>query len=219
MAYALADDLKGYLRIPLSQTDDDARMDNILEAVSKEIDHYCSRRFVVAGASPADKDRHLAKPYWHKRAREWRIDIPDLPTEGEDLEVLAWSEADQDWTTPVTLGAFPFRPFNSDLIIKPYTAVSLGGSSWPSVGYCGPRGSADGPRDQLLALGYFGWLVTPEQVIEATLLQSSRIFRRRDAIFGIVASPDGSSQSRLRQALDADVLLMLDGLIRYWAAR
>lgn len=219
MAYAEPADLRAYLRIPpTDQGFDDARAASILGAVSGEIDHVCSRTFTTpAFGPPEDRETYFALPYWHKRMREWRIDVPDLST--GSFEVFAY--AGSDWTMPIDFSAapYPFRPMNGAPTPKPWTALALAGTTWPSAGYAGPGGSYGTPRDMLMVRAFFGWMTTPDRVVQATLIQSARLFRRRDAIFGIISSPDGSSQSRLKQAMDSDVLVLLDGLIRYWAAR
>jgi hypothetical protein len=38
-------------------------------------------------------------------------------------------------------------------------------------------------------------------------------------VFGIVAAPDGSAQTRLQDRMDPDAVLALRGLTKWWAAR
>jgi hypothetical protein len=58
--------------------------------------------------------------------------------------------------------------------------------------------------------GWFGWPQTPPAVVQATVLQASRLAQRRNAQFGVAPVPglDGSGM-RLLAKLDADVELLL----------
>jgi len=62
-------------------------------------------------------------------------------------------------------------------------------------------------------VGKFGWSTCPKPVKEASLLQSERIFKRKDAIFGVVGSAD-MGQAQVIPALDPDVKMFLRPYIR-----
>lgn len=60
----------------------------------------------------------------------------------------------------------------------------------------------------------WGWSAVPETIKEATLLQASRLFKRRDAPFGVAGSPELGSEMRLLAKVDPDVAVMLRKYVR-----
>lgn len=55
----------------------------------------------------------------------------------------------------------------------------------------------------------WGWPAVPATIAEATLLQASRLFKRRDAPFGVAGSPQSGGEMRLLERLDPDVMVMV----------
>jgi hypothetical protein len=215
VSYADLAALKAYLRLDDADTTDDTELQRSLDSASREIDQLCSRTFTVAVAGlPADRGYHYDVPHWDKCAGAWVVEIPDLTEPGESgLEVFLWDGVSAFSTTPVTLGAHPFRPLNNAPTPYPWTQIVLPADSGYAYAY------GDAMASTVLVRADFGWAEVPAPVEEATLIQAARIHRRRDALFGIVNSPDGSSQTRLKAAMDPDVLILLDGLIKRWGAR
>ena len=74
-------------------------------------------------------------------------------------------------------------------------------------------------RQVLLALqGIFaGAAFAP--IVEACLILADRVFKRRDAVFGVTSSPDGSENTRLTNTVDVDAQVALRGFVKYWAAK
>lgn len=67
--------------------------------------------------------------------------------------------------------------------------------------------------------GLWGWTAVPPAVKTATLLQTSRLAKRRDSPFGIAGSPDqGGNEQRLLATLDPDLKTSLDAFRRNWWA-
>ena len=61
--------------------------------------------------------------------------------------------------------------------------------------------------------GIFGWPAPPPEVVEATLIQSARVWKRgREAPFGVVDINIEGAGVRLQSKLDPDVELLLRGL-------
>lgn len=59
--------------------------------------------------------------------------------------------------------------------------------------------------------GEFGWSAVPDVVKQACSIQASRLFKRKDAIFGVVGSADMGQQSVIPR-IDPDVKMLLMGL-------
>lgn len=65
----------------------------------------------------------------------------------------------------------------------------------------------------------WGWTVVPDTIEQATRLQATRFFKRRDAPFGVAGSPDSGSEMRLLERVDPDVKVMLKRYMRTAAPR
>ena len=63
--------------------------------------------------------------------------------------------------------------------------------------------------------GKFGWTAVPTLVKQACLVQTLRLFKRKDAPFGVSGSPELGSEVRLLAKLDPDVALLVSTLRRY----
>lgn len=61
-------------------------------------------------------------------------------------------------------------------------------------------------------------LVVPAGVRLACLMQASRWYKRRDAAFGVLGSPDMGNMTRLLSKLDPDVAVLLSGFKNNWGA-
>lgn len=66
--------------------------------------------------------------------------------------------------------------------------------------------------------GLWGWPSVPVSVKQATLLQATRFFKRRQSPFGIAGSPQDGSEMRLLERVDPDVAVMLRFYRRNWWA-
>ena len=57
-------------------------------------------------------------------------------------------------------------------------------------------------------VGKFGWCAVPDVIAEACLIQAQRLFKRRDAIFGVVGSAEMGQLVTIAK-LDPDVQMLL----------
>lgn len=185
MNYATIGDLK--TRIGITDTTDDTVLSAVLEAVSRSIDNYCHRTF---GRTAAATVRY----YTPKAADEVLIDDCVSLTE-------VATDADGDRTYEDTWAAtdYDLLPENAAADGWPYTSIATS----PDGDYSFPR-----VRKGLKLTGTWGWSSVPPPVKEACLIQAFRIFKRKDAPFGIAGSPE-MGQMRIGR-LDPDVLWLLD---------
>lgn len=209
-------EFKAYLRIPADDALDDAELQGALDSATSTINHLCSRTFDLAptGLDPAEVRYY--QPWYDRRRGRWVLPIDDLFT-STDLALSTWDTTDEDWTVTVPLAEVYLRPINGPDEGKPWTSVVLPASASFGGGF--NRWVGDDDSEFVKVTGRFGWTLVPAAVKQATLLQAARFFRRRDSTFGIVASPDGSENSRLLNTVDPDVHRMLKGYVKYWAAR
>jgi len=150
----------------------------------------------IAAASRAI-DRHcrrqfgvVAAPEARRYTVRWRgsylvADIDDLMT-----------------TTGLLVGGLvvaspEFLPLNAAAEGKPWTTLEVADSAVDDRG-----------RVEVTAL--WGWTTVPPSVVEACLLQASRVFARRGSPFGVAGSPADGSEIRLLAKVDPDVAVSLE---------
>lgn len=189
--YVTTAELKGYVRIPLADTDDDARIDLVAEAASRAVDHHCNRQF---GEQLATERFYTAE--WDKFRCRYVVHIDDT----EDAAPTV--ESDGDAVTD-----FSMRPVNAVANGRPFTRIVFDEGVTVSTDENAISVTAD-----------WGWSSVPDTIKTATLLQAARFFQRQSAPFGVAGSPDLGSELRLLQKVDVDVAVMLRSFVRWWGA-
>jgi hypothetical protein len=182
-AYTTEDDLATYLDIEDSQ--DDVVLGLAIEAASRAVDQECNRQFGQVEA--AEERIYTARPW--ASADTWLVDVDDFQN-ASGLEVTV------DGTTVAT---FTKEPRNAAQKGRPWTA--LGFSSASEVQPCS--------GDEVVVTAVWGWTSVPTAVVQATLLQASRLVSRRNAPFGVAGSPEAGSEMRLLAKVDPDVAVAL----------
>jgi len=179
--YATASDLKA--RLGISDTQDDAIISAVLTAVSREIDDWTGRRFYAASETRyfTATDSYLV----------WLDDVLSIS------ELATDDAGDRLYSTTVSSSDYDLEPYNAALDGKPYSRIRLINGSLPTCARA------------VKVTGSFGYAsTTPPVIKEACLIQSGRIFGRKNAPFGVVGAPD-IGQMMLRGQLDPDVKVML----------
>lgn len=197
--YASLAELKHALAPGITDSVDDAELELALSAASRAIDTYCGRQF-------GRLESAAARYYQSTSAGTAAVVIDDLM----DTTGLVVKTGSGDGTFPTTLtldSQVRLFPWNAAADGRPYIMlVGIGGTRWT-------RGERT-----VEVTARWGWSAVPAQVKQACLLQAARIFRRKDAPFGILGSPELGSEIRLLSSLDPDVAVLLGGLRRRWAA-
>ena len=189
--YTTLAELKSRLQVP--DSGEDASLEAVIAAVSRQIDDWTGRRFYAAS-----------------QTRYYTADGPDTLFVDDLLSVASLkTDEDGDRVYDVTWAAtdYDLEPANAPLESQPqpYTRVVTA----PSGRYAFPS-----IRRGIELVGSFGFAsATPPVVGEACLLQAGRIYNRRNNPFGIGGSPDIGTV-RLMAALDPDVKAMLAPLRR-----
>jgi uncharacterized phiE125 gp8 family phage protein len=191
--YVTAPDLKAYLRI--DDTVDDAQVALAITAASRAVDRHTNRQFGLAAA--AEERRYTAS--WDRRRCRWVVGIDDLMTV---TGLVVTTEAG-------TVDAYELQPGNAAAEGRPWTRLVVQPESAVI-----PTGIEDGVTVE----ARWGWTTVPVPVQQATLLQASRLFKRRDAPFGVAGSPELGSELRLLAKVDPDVAVVLGPYVRWWAA-
>lgn len=214
MSYADLAAFKAYLRIDDSV--DDVELQRALDAATSEITHLCSRDFTPPDPMDPLTDRYF-QPYYDTRNGAWVLPVDDIG-DLTGLTMSTWDETDLNWTVTVDPATLAWRPIGTPGVGTVSTSAIL-----PAGAYTGPRGftgwASNDNASYVKVMARFGWATIPEAIVEATLIQASRVFKRRDAPFGLVGAPDGSDNTRLLNKVDADVEVLIRGYVKYWAAR
>lgn len=183
--YATLEELKG--RLDIAFTDQDVNLEEMIEAASRQVDGWCSRSF----ASGVD-------------TRVLTADSHDLLILPDDLHTMTAIAVDRDGD----------RVFEADWELTdvdlqpqpgPYQVVrSRGRKSFPTHRYA----------VEITGDWGFGTDV-PAPIREATLLQAARLYKRKDAPFGIAGSAEHGQLETISR-VDPDVKELLLPYMRNW---
>lgn len=187
--YATPADLAAYLRIPDEDIQDEEQMVLALAGASRAVDRTCRRQFGALAAPAARVYTARVDPQLNRPV----VAIDDLM---DDTGLLI--EVGGEEVTGV-LG-----PANAPADGVPWTRIA---GPWPL-----------GVPDAVTVTALWGWTSVPDAVVQATLMQASRLLARRDSPYGVAGSPEAGSEIRLLARVDPDVAVLLRHYTRRWWA-
>jgi hypothetical protein len=183
--YATLSDVKASLR--LTDNIDDALLETAIESASRMIDGFTARTFSNAGTAV----RNFAA------TDEINLIIDDAITV---TEVASTDEVGGTYTIwDVT--DYQLEPINSrsDGLYMPFTGIrAVNDYLWPIVDY----------QALVRITGTWGFPAIPTAVKQATIIQSSRLYKRLDSPLGVAGFGDMGA-IRVSRFLDADVEQLL----------
>ena len=184
--YAGLDDLAAYLRVPAGDVADDPQMQVALTSASRQVDNETRRQFGQLDAAALRRYDAV----WRADRGRWVVPVDDLMST-TDLAVT---------TTDGAVDLYELEPVNAAADGRPWTRLVVDPDATNPP-------TATGPQVDVVAV--WGWSGFPAPVVQATLLQASRLLSRRDSPFGIAGSPEGGDVLRLLARVDADVAVLL----------
>lgn len=196
--YVTTADLAAYLRI--EDAVDDAQLALAITAASRAVDRHTNRQF----GSVTAQERFYTPRYDRRRCR-WVIEFDDLMSEADTDYQLQDSDGDDVGA----IDAYTLEPVNAAALGRPWERMVVK----PESTY-----TPTGIDHEAAFTAPWGWTAVPTAIEQATLLQASRLFTRRNAPFGIAGSPDSGSEMRLLARVDPDVAVTLGSYVRWWAA-
>lgn len=200
MAYATLSQLKDFIGIPDADTQDDDVLNMALDAASQQVERFCDRVFT------ADS---VATVRLYEVSKLGYVDVDPISTT-TDLVVKTDDNNDGTFETTWTLGTdFRLEPINASGNGEPWDRiVGLGTRTFPRLAY----------RPGVQVTAKFGWPgdTVPASVKQATLHQASRLFKRKDAPFGVAGSVEFGSEMRLLERMDPDAIALLVRYRRHW---
>lgn len=185
--YATASNLAAYARI--GDRADDVELALAVTAASRAIDRATNRQFGVV-ASPEARTYDTT---WDRRNSEYVVQVDDFQT----VTGLVITDANGDAVS------------NADITKYPRNAAAKG-RPWEyfTIATITPT---------VTVTATWGWTAVPATIELATLVQASRLAKRREAPFGVAGSPDLGSELRLLAKVDPDVEVMIGPYRRWWA--
>lgn len=201
MAYATLSELKVYVGIPTGDVVDDAVLTLALDAATAQVDAYCDRTF-TAESVVSTRD--------YQATETGLLDIEPISTT-TGLIVQTDDNNDGTFETTWTLGTdYRLEPINAAAHSLPWTRLVALGTRWfPRPKY----------RPGVRVTAKYGWPggTAPAPVKKATLILASKLFKRKDAPFGVAGTVEYGSELRIL-AGDQDAERLLKPYRRLWVA-
>jgi hypothetical protein len=186
-AYCTLNQVKASLRIPASDTVDDALLTLAINAASRDIDQATERQFFSASATRIYTPRD-----------SYITDIDDLVS----LTTLKTSTAaDGIFDTTWTATDYQLEPLNGIAggMAVPFDSIrAVGNFTYP----------ISGGEATVQVTGVFGFATVPVAIEQATVLLASRIFKRNDSPGGVMGFGDIGVVRVSRIDPDIDRLIM-----------
>lgn len=185
--YCTLSELKAALRI--TDSVDDALLERAVEAASRRIDGECSRRFYADATTSART---------YAAARTDLVPVDDISTL-TGLVVKIDDDADGTFETTLTVGAdYQIEPVNALAQGEPVNLLRSLDTGWPV---------ASNGRTLIEVTATWGWPSVPHAIREATVLLSSRQFKRLDSPLGVAGF--GDLGAIVVRRIDPDVAAMI----------
>ena len=184
--------VKTALGIPMDEQSDDFYIEATIESVSRMIDNHTGRRFY------SEADTRYYAP----------ISIDEIFTDDIISVTSLKTDDDNDGTFETTWSASDYHkyPLNAGEDGRPYTRIETSGYG----NYSFPLGV----KRAVQIVGSFGYsAAAPKPVAEACKLQTIRLFKRKDAPFGVIAGGE-FNQGMTIPDLDQDVKMLLSPYVR-----
>jgi hypothetical protein len=186
-AYCTLNQVKGSLRIPVSDTVDDALLELAINAASRDIDQATERQFFSTTATRiyTPQDSYITK-------------IDDL-TSLTSLKVSTGADGVFDLTfLPTDYQLEPLNGFVGGMTVPFDQIRAVGDYTYP----------ISGGEATVQVTGVFGFTAVPVAIEQATVLLASRIFKRNDSPGGVMGFGDIGVVRVSRIDPDIDRLIM-----------
>lgn len=165
--YVTLNEVKAYLRI--TDSVDDTMLEQIVESASRSIDRIANRRFYLDANASARTYRLIGN---------LRVQVDDFGTTS-GLVVKTDPNDSGVYETTFTLNSdYIVEPTNALAKGRPFTTITIvGGTAFSlPVNY----------RPQVEVTARWGWPTVPDDIVEATLILSADLYKRRDSVGGVL---------------------------------
>ena len=187
--YCTLAQVKAGLRI--TDSVDDTLLEMAVESASRAIDSYCNRVFYSTGTAVV---RYYSPQDSYLCDIDDLVSLTSLYTNSDETQSsynILWTSEDRQLEPLNGLADGQPTPFTRIRAIGEYTFQTLNGEASVKV------------------TGVFGYSAVPIAITQATVIQSSRIYKRLDSPLGIISGELGTM--RVGTRLDPDVAQLVDG--------
>ena len=189
MSYASLAQFKA--AVGITDTTDDAALQNVLDATDTLIDLSCDRK---TGFGTATETRYYTAEDYEYVLTDDLVSVTTLQTD---------DDANGTYETTWTAGTdYVLAPRNAALDGFPYTEIDTS-VTWPR----------NFPKDVYLGVkvvGVFGFPSVPAAVTQAEIIQAGAVWNSRTAPFGVIGSADLGGILRMSRALHPEAALILE---------
>ncbi|MBN0043118.1 phage gp6-like head-tail connector protein [Streptomyces actuosus] len=183
--------LKTRLGLETADTSADTLLASALTSASRSIDRTCGRRFWL--------DPAVVQRTFNPRGRIVREDDGDLflvDDIGSTAGLVVETGSGSSWTA---LTDYETSPDNALADERPITGLLRVLGTWGSA------------TTRLRITAQFGWPSVPDDIAEATLIQATRLYKRKDSPEGIIGSAEWGVRNLSRR--DPDVWALIEPYI------
>lgn len=201
--YVDKEDLKAY--IGLSGTGQDTNIDNAIDGASRTIDKICGRRFWQDDAVD-DK--------FYTPINDYYLEVDDIST-ATGLIVKLDTTDDGVHDTTLTIDTdFYLKPVNPQI-----HKISNTTYYYPQTElHIFPTRSSERFDTTIIksvkVTAKFGWSAVPEGIKQATLIQATRLWKRKDTPFNVFGN-EQTGQKELFNKFDPDAMQLIKGYIKH----
>ena len=179
-------------RLSISDTTDDTTLGLVLTGVCRAIDTHCGQRFWRDATATT---RYYTAGHDDTLFIDPLVSVTSIATD---------TDGDGTYTTTWATTDYRLMPVNAAADGWPYTWIRIkSGGNYDFVSY----------EAGVKIVGVFGWPAVPDAIAEAALLWSERLYKRKDAPFGVLAFPE-AGEMRLLEKMDPDVVTLLKPYVR-----
>lgn len=168
--------------------DETERLEQAINAASRQIDGMCNRFFYATESEVR----------YYSADDPGDVGIDDLAT----ITELATDSGSRTYGTVWTTDEYDLYPDNATLFGIPSTRIRPVSGVFPTT------------RRGIRITGVWGWPAVPDAIVQATLLQATRLAKRQDSPYGIAGSND-LGQVQLLPRLDPDLVQLVAPFRRF----
>lgn len=177
----------------------DTARDNLLTltltSASRQIDRMCGRRFYL-------DDTVSQRIYTPERREVWYVSGGGIQV--DDIGDTTGMIIEEGFTSWNHTGSQLWTEITNDYVLSPDNAFAQG---WPVTLLRRPIGTIIDPYIQLRVTALWGWPYVPEDIILATYIQASRLYRRKDSPEGVLGNSEWGTVRVSRIDPDVDALI------------
>jgi len=183
--------LKEKLGIEADDTSRDTLLTSALASASRSIDKTCGRRFWLDAAAVQRTYRLTGRTVCEDDGELLVVD--DV---GSATGLVVETGSGTSWTA---VTGYETQPDNALADGKPITGLLRVNGVWGTF------------RARVRVTARFGWPVVPDDITEASLIQASRLYKRKDSPEGIIGSAEWGVRNLSRR--DPDVWALIEPYI------